>query len=238
MTEEITLLASCGDRQTRLRIFRPARARGSACILINSGRVARFDETQDEVGLYRALHLALCERGITTFEIDLPERDRSAADSTEKAITERLLCLRCLLDEPAFQPFHSDYSVVALSLGGQVMLRQLAAPEGRPTPGTVVLIGTVLEEPVIVVDGVRRIHLMYGENDCVGYLEPQSEYVRFHRPEVYAQQSREKLVVRRSQQVNCHILKGCGHTLKRVGPMSDDPIDALVSLVLPVGGPA
>jgi hypothetical protein len=198
--------------------------------------VARFDEDQDEAGLYRALHLALCEHGITTFEVDLPERNHNAADSTEKAITERLQCLRVLLDEPAFQPFRSDFSVVALSLGGQVMLRQLAAPEGRATPATVVMIGTVLEEPVIVVDDVRRIHLVYGENDCVGYLKPDSEYVSFQRPEVYAQQSREKLVVRRSQRVNCHILKGCGHTLKRVGPMSDDPIDALVSTVLSVDG--
>ncbi|WP_213781591.1 hypothetical protein [Caballeronia sp. dw_276] len=236
MTEEICFLAAHNDEQARLRIYRPANSRGSACVLINSGRVARFDEDEDESKLYQALHYALCERGITTFEIDLPERDRSEPDSTEKAVEDRLLRLRCLLDEPAFLPFHYDYSVVALSLGGQVMLRQLAGPEGRPAPGTVVLIGTVVEAPVIVVDSVRKIHLVYGENDCVGYLEPQSEYVRFQRPVVYGQRSRERLVVRRSQHVSCHILKGCGHTLSRVDPGCDDPLNALVSFLLPVAG--
>jgi hypothetical protein len=233
MTEEIRPLATHDGRQARLRIQRPDNAGASACVLINSGRVSRFDADLPETRLYQALGRALCRHGITTFEPDLPERDPHAADPTEHAIGERLGRLRDLLGDAVFAPFRADYSVVALSLGGQVMLRQLADAQAGHAPASAILIGTVLEAPAIVAAGVRRIHLVYGEHDCVGYLEPEADHVQFQRPAVYAPRSREKLVVRRSQQVDCLILDGCGHALDRIGPGAADPLDALLGLLVP-----
>lgn len=235
MPEEIHLLTIPPGHvsHARLRITRPPASVTplGACILLNSGRVAQFDGAQDEVVLYGKVGAALNARGTTCFEIDFPERELGPG-TTDAAIALRLERLDWLMAHQAFAPFRSAFSILAMSLGGQVALRYMAdASCGQLSPDLVVLIGTVIEAPVIVNTPVKLIHLVYGENDFIGYVSDGDEQVALHGPHDYALQSRERLVVRRSQTVMSHILRGCGHTLRPVQLDSEDAVEQLVTLL-------
>lgn len=224
-----------GEFQARLRVTRPCgQSAGTACVLINSGRVGSFDGAQAEVALFEQVRAALSERGMTCFEIDLPERG-GENESGDEAIFLRLQRVRRVLVHPAFVPFRQRYSFLALSLGGQVVLRYLESIESdAAAPARAVLIGTVIECPVIVYVPVTAIHLVYGENDFVGYVTPGQTHVELYSPHAYSEQSRDKLVVRRSQQVSCQILQGCGHILNPVLPQAADARACLVDLIAPL----
>ncbi|MEX0139607.1 hypothetical protein MRBLMS1_000367 [Massilia sp. LMS1-1-1.1] len=225
-----------GEFLARIRVTRPVcgQSEGTACVMINSGRVGSFDGTQDEVKLFDDVRAALGERGVACFEIDLPDRGGENEIGGE-LIALRLRRVRRMLFHPEFLPYRERYTFLALSLGGQVVLRYLASIEiNAPVPVRAVLISTVIECPIVVQLPVAVINLLFGENDFVGYITPDEANVKLLSPHAYAGQSLDRLVVRRSQQVTCHILRGCGHILNSVMPQAADAREYLVDLIAPL----
>lgn len=223
-------------QEIRLRITRPANETPDerGCILINSGRVARFDDNKYEAKLFAQLHQLLAREGISTFEIDFALRDIGQFGPSDEEIEQRLTRLHCILNHYTFAPFHHDYSIVGLSLGGQVALRFVADCTAQyPDPKQLVLISTVVEHPTSIFANVEKIHLVYGGNDFVGYIAPEQEKIEMLSPDEYSQSSIANLVVRRSQIVLSHIIPGCGHVLAPVDIGGDDPMAYLLNLLVP-----
>lgn len=223
---------SSGSALVRIRMSRPLDVIHHVFILLNSGRVCAFDVgTVTEIGLFDQLRKDLVLAGMAVFEIDFPDRQHSHENSSETSIFERTQRLQLLLKHPSFQFARDNFSLLGLSLGGQIALRY-ACNEPQYMPLHLFLIGTPVELPVTIAEGIEQVHLIYGANDGIGYLCEGQQQMAVLRPHQYVPSFAKNVAVSAMQTVQTHILKGCGHVLAQIGRECDDPNSFLSELLL------
>jgi hypothetical protein len=232
--EHVTQHLSAAGETFRIFHTVPSGQYTSTTVLSPSGRVGRLDADGPETRLLRSLAHELASRGIQALRFDTPERaaGKPATAADEDARAARLAEVLRLCDDV----LGDELTLLGISLGGRAVLRLLEA--GRPDRPVerAVLVGTVLEEPMLVDKPVRAIHLVYGARDLIAYVASNREAgsdpgdYAVISPDMYGEWTRRRLIAFHPLEVAVHLLDGLGHTLEPVADVMADPVDLLASL--------
>lgn len=183
----------------------PAGPNRGACVLVQSGQMARHDDPTPEAELHDALLATLTDAGLHVVRLDMPARAAPDLPATAEHVALRTARLRrALARAPA------PVCALGFSLGARSVVEVLAAPEGAHLDAAV-LVGHVIDDPVVVMAAVDTIHLVHGARDYIAYVDDGGQPVSLLAPEQYAERSLHNLIVRPRQRRACTILADHGH---------------------------
>jgi len=135
-----------------------------------------------------------------------------------------------------------EHSVwLGLSLGAEVILEALAQAPGRVRPPhALVLASCLLDRPVSLPATVSAVHLVYGAEDYVAYLDDRGQMTPPVAAATHARRSAAMIRSGASLRTTVHVLQGLGHRLTsepgRAASTDAAPLLArLVSDALPNG---
>jgi len=222
----------CGQR-ARVRVDRPlARAATTAVLIVQSGRMAHFDQPGYEAELYERLTGRLLSEGLAVVRFDIERSVSMVRHSNADKRAARTRRLREMVSKVPALAGTTRLIFLGASLGALSVMDVLAR-EHLPGVAGALLIGCVLEEPQVVMSPLARLELLYGERDCIVYVEAVGAFGQPIAPTQYAQLTLNNLVLLPSSEAGVHILAGAGHLLEGVGARSPNEhvLDLLVALI-------
>ncbi|MFF8971214.1 hypothetical protein [Streptomyces sp. NPDC014995] len=218
-----------GGTAYRARRSFPAGPANATVLLAGPETVSVLGGDGRDDRLLRELTHRLVGTGAQVLECDMPARDanRPMTEEDQRARADRLVQLL----EGNGHLMTVPLTLIGFSLGGQALLRLLAAGTPVRAERVVLLVGTVVEEDTFIASRVGSVDLVYGAGDLLGYVTEVSAPPAVLDPGVYADWSARHLVGPRPLTVRVHVLEGLGHTLHPCGPgPARDPLTALASL--------
>lgn len=194
------------DYPGHVEVYKPPGGIQGACILLPPGRKARHNDW------FLHLKRSLLADGWITFEFVHPPNE---GESTDEDVERRLSQLTTFTKSRLFARHQNNFSIVGLSLGGQVALRyiSLVSHDNIPQPKNAILCSTVVDSPTPICETVKCIKMFYGERDVIIYETDDNLPASIILPQAYSQTSLKHLIATRSQKISCAILSGCGHSL-------------------------
>lgn len=202
----------------RVRFDLPPYEPTGACVIAQSGRLGAYDAPGEESLFYSRLTDALIQRGIAVVRHDAELRASLEIPATDEHVHARADRLRTVLEDPAHPVPAERRLICAFSLGAHAALQLLREPTLADAPSAAVLVGCVVEEPTVIMNGLRRVELVYGARDAIAYVVPGEGPAAPIFPERYGEDSARLLVVCPWQEVRCHVVPSAGHLLHDARP--------------------
>lgn len=207
----------------RGRYLKPKNQLLANCIIVPSGQMGILDQTgaAGELSLYCRLSVLLLERNIGIIQFDSPLRKNMNQPAEENHIRLREKCFHYALEK--IQPQQPLISI-GMSLGSQILLQ---SPPSQSSG--MVLVGCIVDEPMNLPHTYGPVHLVYGSEDYIGYLDDDDlSKVTPIAPKEYAPWTAENLA---SLHPRIHILQGYGHTLEVQKEVKKDAAQYIAQLV-------
>jgi len=203
------------------KVYTPLHNICGACIFLPPGRMPA------RCSWFAELKSRLLKTGLQVIEFFHPANDGC---STEEDVQTRLYQLKRLTTDPSFYHFKDKFTILGLSLGGQVALRYVSMIDATryPQPKRLVLCSTVIDSPTPINAAVKSVGLIYGQRDAIAYVSDGKCQAEVIKPNEYSKTSLSHLITTRSQMTSCYVLEGCGHFLIAEGEDHNKFLDLAV----------
>jgi len=185
-----------------------------SCILVQSGKSDSFEYDRKDAMLFQSIIKELNDANVNVIQIDFPKKEKSNGVSTSKDIENRTFRLNQVLRDKSLQRYFKKYVLIGLSLGTLSILQFLTQePDMIEEPLGVLLISCVVENPTMIIKRVQEVHLLYGENDYIAYVKPETDSIEPISPHEYGLSTKKKLVILPSQNIYVKIFDSENHYL-------------------------